>query len=106
MYIDLIVFIILLIIVIMNYNKFHSYILFIAIVDITLRLLTYLKDNLPFGKITKYISDYLPGSLLDMINKYTTNWGVINVVLRWVYIGIMVIFLYYVGKIFIKKKKI
>ncbi len=106
MYIDLVVFAILLVLVMMNYHKFHSYILFIAIVDITLRILAFIKDNLPFGEITKYINDYLPSSLLDMINKYTINFGIVNTILNWIYVGIMIIFLYYVGKLFIKKKKI
>ena len=106
MYIDLIVFLVLLILVILNYNKFHSFVLFIAIIDIFLRIATYLKDNIPFKNIVNIIDRYLPGSLLDMINTYTGDYKMINLILRWAYIVIMIIFLYYVIKIFWKKKKI
>ncbi len=106
MYIDLIVLLVLLIFVILNFNKVYSFVFFIAIVDITLRLLSFLKSNLPFKDITKYINSYLPNSLPDLINKYTGNWDIINLILTWLYVGIMIIFLYYCIKIFWKKKKI
>lgn len=106
MYIDLIIFFVLLILVMLKYNKFHSYVLFIAIVDIALRILTFVRGNIPIREVSKFIGDYLPNSLLDLINKYTSNWDMVNLILRWVYVVIMTIFLYYIIKIFIKKKKI
>ena len=106
MYVDLIVLLVLLIFVILNFNKVYSFVFFIAIVDITLRILAFLKDNLPFKNITKYINDYLPSSFPDLINKYTSSWDIVNLILTWAYVGIMVIFLYYCIKIFWKKKRI
>ena len=106
MYIDLIIFIVLTIIVFLKYNKFHSYILFFAIVDITLRILTFVRTNIPIKKVSNFIGDYLPNSLLDLINKYTSNLDMVNLILRWIYVGIMTIFLYYIIKLFLKKRKI
>lgn len=106
MYIDLIIFFVLLILVMLKYNKFHSYVLFFAIIDIALRILTFVRGNIPIREVSKFIGDYLPNSLLDLINKYTSNWDMVNLILRWVYVVIMTIFLYYIIKIFIKKKKI
>ncbi|MBR2677968.1 MAG: hypothetical protein IKE63_00935 [Bacilli bacterium] len=106
MYIDLVVLLILLILVVFYFNKFHSYVLFIGIVDIALRILAFIKDNIPIKDVSNMISDYLPGSIIDLINKYTSDWEVVNLILRWAFVGIMIIFLYYVTKIFIKKKRI
>ena len=106
MYIDLIVFIVLMIIVFLKYNRFHSYVLFFAIVDITLRILAFVRTNIPIRGISKVISDYLPNSLIDLINKYTSDWNMVNLILRWIYVGIMTIFLYYIIKLFLKKRKI
>lgn len=106
MYIDLIVLIILLILVIMYFNRFSSFVFFVAIVDIFLRIATFVKDNIPLRDISAIISKYLPESVIDIINKYTSNWEIVNLVLRWAYVVIMTIFLYYIIKIFWKKKKI
>ena len=106
MYIDLIVFIVLMIIVFLKYNRFHSYVLFFAIVDITLRILAFVRTNIPIRGVSKVISDYLPNSLIDLINKYTSDWNMVNLILRWIYVGIMTIFLYYIIKLFLKKRKI
>ena len=67
MYIDLIIFFVLLILVMLKYNKFHSYVLFIAIIDIALRILTFVRGNIPIREVSKFIGDYLPNSLLDLI---------------------------------------
>ena len=106
MYIDVIVLVILFILVIMYFNKFHSFVFFIAIVDIFLRIATFVKDNIPVKDISNLISKYLPESIIDIINKYTSNWDIVNLILRWGYVIIMTIFLYYIIKIFWKKKKI
>ena len=104
MYIDLIVLIVLLILVVLFFNKFHSYVLFFGIVDITLRILAFINSNIPGNKISKTIGKYLPESIFDIIDKYTE--GSINIALKWVLVAIMIVFLYYVFKIFWKKKRI
>lgn len=106
MYIDLIVLIVLLILVVMFFNRFNSFVFFIAIVDIFLRILTFIKNNIPIKDISNIIGKYLPESVIGIINKYTSDWPTINLILRWLFVGIMIIFLYYITKIFWKKKKI
>lgn len=106
MYIDLIVLVVLLILVVMYFNRFHSFVFFIAIVDIFLRIACFIKDNIPLRDVASIIGKYLPESMMDIINKYTSNWELVNLGLRWFYVGIMTIFLYYIIKIFWKKKKI
>lgn len=104
MYIDLIVLIVLLIIIVMFFQRFDSFVLFMGIIDIFLRILAFIKNNIGLKDISQVIGKYLPESMFDIIHKYTN--GIIELILDWIFVGIMVIFLYYITKIFIKKKKI
>ena len=104
MYIDLIVLIILLIIIVMFFQRFDSFILFVGILDIFLRILAFIKNNIGLKDISQVIGKYLPESIFDLIDKYTN--GIIQIILNWIFVVFMVIFLFYVTKIFIKKKKI
>lgn len=104
MYIDLIILIILLIIIVMFFQRFDSFVLFMGIIDIFLRILAFIKNNIGLKDISQVIGKYLPESVFGIIDKYTS--GIVELILDWIFVGIMVIFLFYVTKIFIKKKKI
>lgn len=104
MYIDLIILIILLIIIVMFFQRFDSFILFMGILEIFLRILAFIKNNIGLKDISQVIGKYLPESFFGLIDKYTN--GIVQTILNWIFVGIMIIFLYYVTKIFIKKKKI
>ena len=106
MYIDLIVLIVLLILVVMFFKRFSSFVFFMAIVDIFLRILTFIKNNIGLGDVRNIIGKYLPESVFDIINKYTYSIPTLNIVLKWAFVVIMGIFLFYITKIFLKKKKI
>ena len=77
-----------------------------AIVDIFLRILTFIKNNIGLGDVRNIIGKYLPESVFDIINKYTYSIPTLNIVLKWAFVVIMGIFLFYITKIFLKKKKI
>lgn len=104
MYIDLIIIVILTLIVVMFFQRFDSFVLFIGILDISLRILTFIKNNIGLKDVSQMIGKYLPENVFHIIDKYTND--VITTVLNWFFVGIMIIFLFYVTKIFIKKKKI
>ncbi len=104
MYIDLIVFIVLLVLVVMFFKRFSSFVFFIAIFDILLRILTFIKNNIGLPDLSAVIGKYVPTSIIGIIEKYTS--GVVTTILSWCFVGIMCIFLFYICKIFIKKKKI
>ena len=104
MYIDLIVLIILMVLVIVFYKRFTSFVFFMAIVDILLRILTFIRDNIGLKDVSDLIGKYVPGSIFNIIDKYTK--GSINILLKWAFVVIMCFFLYYIIRIFIKKKKI
>lgn len=103
MYIDLIIFLVLLVIVLIFYKRFDSFVLFIAIFDIFLRIITFIKSNIDLGDITKVIGSYLPESIPSLINKYLDN--SFSDIVTWIYVIIMSIFLFYIIKLFYKKKK-
>ena len=106
MYIDLIVLIIAVIIVIMFFKRFSSFVFFMAIIDIFLRILTFIKYNIGLKDVSQVIGKYLPESVIHIIEKYTGSIPILCIILKWCFVGIMAIFLSYIIKIFIKKKKI
>lgn len=103
-YIDLIVLIIFIVFVIIYSKKFPTYIFGFAMIDIFFRVLDFLKNNIPISGIKGELSKYVPESIPSIIYKYTD--GTISYLLVWAYVIIMIIFLYFIAKIFIKKKRI
>lgn len=104
MYIDLIILIILILIVVMFFKRFSSFVFLIAIIDMFLRILTFIKYNIGLPDVSALISKYIPENIIAIINKYSS--GIINTILQWIFIVIMIIFLTYIIKIFLRKKKI
>ena len=106
MYIDLIVLIILIILVLMFFKRFSSFVFLMAIVDITLRIATFIKNNIGLKDVSNIIGKYLPENMFAIINRYTENGSIFNIILKWAFVIIMIFFLVYIFKIFLKKKKI
>ena len=106
MYIDLIILILLLIVVIMFFKRFSSFVFFMAIVEIFLRILAIIKNNIGLDDIAHVIGKYLPENMFEIINKYTGSMPLLCIILKWCFVFIMAIFLGYIVKIFLKKKKI
>ncbi len=103
MYWDLVVFIVLIVVVLMFFRNFSSFVYFVAIFDILLRILTFLKNNLGLPDVAALIDKYIPESVLAMIGKYTS--GIANTILQWIFVLIMIIFEAYLIKYFVKKRK-
>ena len=74
-----------------------------AIVDILLRILTFIKNNIGLPDVSALIGKYVPESIPAIISKYTD--GIPNTILQWVFLIIMIIFEAYIIKFFWKKKK-
>ncbi|MBR3210584.1 MAG: hypothetical protein IKF71_01445 [Bacilli bacterium] len=106
MYIDLIILIIGIIVVIMFFKRFSSFVFFVAIVDIFLRILTFIKNNIGLRDVAAVIGKYLPESVIAIIERYTYSMPLLCSILKWCFVLIMAIFLVYITKIFIHKKKI
>jgi hypothetical protein len=103
MYIDLIVLVVLILVVIMFFKRFSSFVFSIAIIDMFLRIVTFIKYNIGLPDVSAVIGKYIPENIIAIIHKYSS--GIIATILDWIYVIIMIIFLSYVIKIFISKKK-
>ncbi len=104
MYIDAVILIVLILVVVMFFKRFSSFVFFMAIVDLTLRILTFIKNNIGLPDVSALIGKYIPTSIFGIIDKYTNSLP--NTILKWAFVIIMIIFLSYIIKIFIHKKKI
>ena len=89
MYLDLVVLVVLLVFVIIYSKRFQTYIFGFGVIDILFRILNIINGFIPFKEVRKIIKTYTPPSVPDVIN-----------------VVIMAIFLFYVVKIFLKRKKL
>ena len=103
MYIDLIVIIVLLLIVVFCFRRFSSFVYSFAIIDIFLRIVNFIKNNIPIDELKNALNKYFPGSIEHVICGYSS--GIIETILMWAYTILYAIFLSYVIKTFIHKKK-
>ena len=99
---DLAILIVLIAVVIFFFKRVDSFIYFIAASDILLRLLTFIKLNVPVPELQALIGRYCPESIPAIIGKYTS--GIIYTIFIWVYAIIFMIFLFYTARIFFRKK--
>ena len=63
---DAIIFIILLLVVIFFFKRISNTVFFIAIFDISLRILTFLRDN-TFVEVKKFLGKYVPENIPNII---------------------------------------
>lgn len=102
MYVDVIIVLILLGIVIFLFRKFSSFVYAVAIIDIFLRILTFVRDN-SVPELKTLIGKYFPESIPAIIARYSD--GIFYTIIMWAYVIIFAIFLGYITKYFIKKRK-
>ena len=103
MYIDLVVLIVLLILVIFVVRRFSSFVYSLAIIDIFLRIITYIGQHVPVPELKALISKYFPQSVPYILDRYTG--GIVLSILMWIYVFFYICFLVYITKYFIKKRK-
>ena len=103
-YVDLVVLLVLIVIVIIYSKRFQTYIFGFGMIDILFRILNIINGFIPIKEVRTFINTYIPESVPGVINVYTK--GVFNTVLIGAYVVILAVFLYYVIRIFIKRKKI
>jgi hypothetical protein len=102
MYIDLIVVLVLLGVVIFLFRRFSSFVYAVAIIDIFLRIMTFIRDN-SVPELKSLIGKYFPESIPAIIANYSN--GIFYTILMWIYVVIFTVFLVYITKYFIKKRK-
>lgn len=104
MYIDLIVLAVLIVFVVIYSKRLQTYLFGFGMIDVLFRILNVIDGYIPSGSLKEFVDSYIPSSIPGVISKYTN--GTIEMVLCFIYAIIMAMFLYFVVKIFIKRKKI
>ena len=95
---DAIIIITIIAVIAFYFRRVDKVVIGVAIVDIFLRIFRYLVVNIEIKGISEHIEKYLPSSIPDIINHYTTD--VISDILLWIYVIIMGMFLFYNIKYF------
>ena len=85
------------------FRKFSSIVYAIFIIDLILRALTYIKWNINLLDIKNVINNYIPENVPAIFGKYLT--GLPYTIVMWIYIIFMFIFIGYLVRTFIKKRK-
>lgn len=101
---DAIFIIIILLLVIVAYHKLSKFAYALAIIDILLRILNFIKLNLGVLEIKTFISKYFPSDIPSLIYKYTD--GALSDILVWGYVIIFIVFLFYIIRAFVRNKKL
>ena len=102
MYIDAIVVIALIIVAFCWFRKFSKMVYAIAIIDIFLRLINYISANIGIPGFNEWVSRIFPSSIPGLLDKYMD--GILLTVFVWIYVFLMVVFLFYVTRTFIRKR--
>ena len=89
-------------IAVMIFKKFSSVIYYIGIVDIFLRILDFIANNIPVPVVSNFINSYFPNSVSHIIDMYSS--GIFTTVLLWLLCVVYIILLFYLVRIFWKKK--
>lgn len=99
---DLVILLVLMGLVIFFFKRFSNVIYFIAIADILLRIVTFVKEQLATGEILAFMNKYIPANIPAIIGNYSS--GLLYNILVWLYVVAFVIFEFYILRTFFRKK--
>ena len=102
MYIDAIIVVALIIVAFCWFRRFNKMVYAVAIIDIFLRLITYISTNIGIPGFNKWVKAIFPGSIPDLLNNYMS--GIFLTVFVWIYVFFMCVFLFYIIRAFIRKR--
>lgn len=71
-------------------RKINSIVYFLPIIDIGLRIIDFLKDNIKSPELIEFLNKYLPASIPSIVDKYTS--GFLNEIFIWLYVIIFIVF--------------
>lgn len=100
---DLIVLILFIVLVVVVFRKFSSFVYSIAIFDILLRLLTFIRYHIGLPDVASLIAKYIPENIPAIVGKYCS--GIVFDVILWAYAIIFMVFEFYIIRTFWHKKK-
>lgn len=99
---DLVIILVLLVLIVVFFKDVKSFIYGLGIIEIFLRLTTFIKYNLEIPEISNLIDQYIPETIIDVLAKYAD--GLFYIILVWSFFIAMVWFLVYLVKYFFKRK--
>ena len=102
MYIDLIIILAIIIFAFAWFRRVSKPVYAVAIIDIFLRLLYYISKNIGIKGFYPWVKSVFPSSVPNLLAHYMS--GVLLDIFEWIYVGVMVMFLYYTVRTFIRKK--
>lgn len=102
MYLDLVIVLVLIIIAFCWFRTFSKTVYAVAIIDIFLRLLYYISANVGIAGFYSWVRRIFPESIPGLLDNYMN--GILLTIFVWIYVGLMVVFLFYVTRTFIRKK--
>jgi len=102
MYIDVIVVLALIIVAFCWFRRFSKMVYAVAIIDIFLRLITYISKNIGIPGFYGWVKNIFPNSIPSLLGNYMN--GILLTVFIWIYVFFMVVFLFYTLRAFLRKK--
>ena len=102
MYLDAVIVLALIIFAVCWFRSFSKLVYAFGIIDIFLRLIHFIAANLGIKEFASWVRHIFPKSIPAIIGNYSS--GVLYTILLWVYIVLMVFFLGYTIRTFIRKK--
>lgn len=99
---DLIIILLLIAIVVIICRDFKCFIYSLGIIEIFFRIMNFIANNVGIPELSKVIHTYIPGSIIDILAKYSN--GLLYIVLVWVFVIFMVMLDFYLVKYLIKRK--
>lgn len=103
MYIDLIIFILIIIAVVAFFRSFSSFVYLVVSLDILYRLLHFIADNVKVPELTSLINKYIPTDVVGLVSKYVGTSGIIYTILIWLVFIIYCVFLFYLVRTIVKR---
>lgn len=100
---DLFIIAVLLVIVLIIFKRFNSFVYAVAIVDIFLRIVRFIAINSPFDEINAFLLKYFKSDLIEVFNIVEPD--ILKKLLMWGLVIIYILFEYYIIRILIKKRK-
>lgn len=99
---DLVIFIVLAALIVVIFKDFKSLIYFVGMVEIFLRVVTFVRTHIHLPEVSDAIAKYVPNSILDIFAKYST--GLFYEILCWGFVICFLFLDYYLLQYFMKKK--
>ena len=97
-----VIIIVILALAVMIFKKFSNVVYYIGIVDIFLRVLDFIGNNIPIPIFTNFVNSYFPNSISHIIEMYSS--GIFTTVLLWALCINYMVLLFYLIRTFWKKK--